>query len=94
VEGIGYPFIFPEMWKLAQDLLDGALVVGLEETMQTIRLLTERNSIIAEGAGAVSVAAALSGQAGTGKIVCIVSGGNIDASTLTQVLQEKIPKIK
>jgi threonine dehydratase len=94
VEGIGYPFIFPEMWKLAQDLLDGALVVGLEETMQTIRLLAERNSIIAEGAGAVSVAAALSGQAGTGTISCIVSGGNIDASTLTQIFQGKIPKIK
>jgi len=66
VGGIGYPFLSPEMWKLAQELLDGALVVGIEETMKTIRLLAERNSIIAEGAGAVSVAAAISGHAGTG----------------------------
>jgi threonine dehydratase len=94
VEGIGYPFLSPEMWKIAQELLDGVLVVGIEETIKAIRLLVERNSIIAEGAGAVSVAAALSGQAGTGIISCIVSGGNIDSSTLAQILQGKIPKIK
>lgn len=94
VGGIGYPFLFPEMWKLAQELLDGSLVVGVEETMNAVRLLAERNSIIVEGAGAVSVAAALSGQAGTGTISCIVSGGNIDASKLTQILQGKIPTIQ
>ena len=91
VDGIGAPAIWPEMWHLAQQLLDGSLVVGLEEIADAIRLLAERNSIIAEGAGAASVAAALAGKAGDGKVVCIVSGGNIDASKLVKIFQGKVP---
>jgi threonine dehydratase len=91
VEGIGYPIIFPEMWYLAKKLLDGSLVVSLEEIIKGIQLLAEHNSIIAEGAGAASVAAALSGKAGGGKLVCVVSGGNIDSTKLIKILQGKTP---
>ncbi len=91
VDGIGAPAIWPEMWALAERLLDGSLVVGLEEIAGAIRLLAERNSVIAEGAGAASVAAALAGKAGDGKVVCIVSGGNIDASKLVKIFQGKVP---
>jgi len=91
VDGIGAPLIFPEMWTLAKQLLDGSLVVGLDETVNAIRLLAERNCVIAEGAGAVSVAAALAGKAGRGKVVCVVSGGNIDTSKLIKIFQGKVP---
>jgi len=91
VDGIGAPAIWPEMWGLAEKLLDGSLVVGLEAIAGAIRLLAERNSIIAEGAGATSVAAALAGKAGDGKVVCIVSGGNIDPSKLVKIFQGKVP---
>ena len=64
----------------------------LEEIVASIRLLADRNSVIAEGAGAASVAAALSGQAGSGKVVCIVSGGNIDAGKLARILSGEIPQ--
>ena len=66
-------------------------MVGLEEIAGAIRLLVQWNSIIAEGAGAASVAAALAGKAGDGKVVCIVSGGNIDASKLVKIFQGKVP---
>ncbi len=85
VDGMGAPFLFPEMWAFVQQLLDGALVSTLEEIAASIRLLAERNHVIAEGAGAAPVAAALSGQAGSGKVVCIVSGGNIDAEKLARI---------
>ena len=79
------------MFDLAKTLIDDTLVVSLEETVEAIRLLAVQNSIVAEGAGAVSVAAALSSRAGTGKIVCIVSGGNIDLDKLVKIFQGKIP---
>jgi threonine dehydratase len=84
VDGIGGPRVFPEMFALARELLDGSLVVGLDEVAGAIRLLVERNRTVAEGAGAVPVAAALHR---TGKIVCVVSGGNIDTATLGEILQ-------
>ncbi len=61
-----------------QHLLEGSIVVELEQVASAIRLLAERHRVIAEGAGAAPVAAALTGQAGSGKVVCIVSGGNLD----------------
>ncbi len=79
------------MFDLAKTLIDDTLVVSLKETTEAIRLLAVQNSVVAEGAGAVSVAAALSGRAGTGKIVCIVSGGNIDLDKLIKIFQGKIP---
>ena len=86
VDGIGARTVFPQMLELAQTLLDGALVASLEQVSAALRLLAERNRVIAEGAGATSVACALSGKAGHGKVVCIVSGGNIDFDKLTSIL--------
>ena len=91
VDGIGGPSLMPEMWPLAKKLLDASLVVSLREVAQAIKLLMERTCVVAEGAGATSVAAALDGQAGGGKIVCVVSGGNIDASKLMAILDDRIP---
>ena len=91
VDGIGAPFVLDEMWPLASRLLAGSLVSTLEQVAAAIRLLAERSRVIAEGAGAASVAAALAGQAGTGKIVCVVSGGNIDSSRLAPILEGRMP---
>lgn len=91
VDGIGAPVLFPEMWAFAQHLLDGACVPTLAEIAATIRLLADRHRIIAEGAGAASVAAAIAGQAGAGKVVCVVSGGNIDAKKLIKIFSGEIP---
>jgi threonine dehydratase len=92
VSGMGAPFVFPEMWPLASHLLDGSLVVTLAEVARAIKRMAERNHVIAEGAGAVPVAAALSGQAGTGKIVCVVSGGNLDTDKVISILQGLVPQ--
>jgi threonine dehydratase len=86
VDGIGSKTVFPQMFDLARQLIDGALVASLKEVAAAIRLLAERNRVIAEGAGACPVACALSGEAGTGKIVCVVSGGNIDSAKLCAIL--------
>jgi len=88
VDGIGSKSVFPQMFELARTLIDAALVAGLDEVAAALRLLAERNRVIAEGAGACALACALSGQAGSGKIVCIVSGGNIDLSKLCVLLAE------
>ncbi|MFL5801902.1 MAG: threonine/serine dehydratase [Roseiflexaceae bacterium] len=78
VDGIGSRTVFPQMLERAQQLIDGALVASLDEVAGALRLLAERNRVIAEGAGACPVACALAGKAGGGKVVCVVSGGNID----------------
>ena len=91
VDGIGAPVIFDDMWELSRDLLAGSLVVSLAETANALRLLAERNRVIAEGAGAASVAAALAGKAGTGKVVCIVSGGNIDLHKVARIFEGQMP---
>jgi threonine dehydratase len=85
VDGIGAPEVFPEMFELTRELIDGSLVAGLDEVAAAVRLLAERARVVAEGAGATPVAAALAGQAG-GKVVCVVSGGNIDTSKLASIL--------
>jgi threonine dehydratase len=86
VDGIGGKSLLREMWPMVRDLLDGSLVMPLSAIASAIRLLAERSRVIAEGAGATSVAAALSGKAGGGKIVCVVSGGNIDSAVLAKIL--------
>ena len=91
VDGIGAPFVLEEMWPLASRLLAGSLVTTLEQVAAAIRLLAERNRVIAEGAGAAAVAAALAGGAGTGKTVCVVSGGNIDPLKLAAILEGRMP---
>jgi len=86
VDGIGSKSVFPQMFERARALLDGALVASLAEVSAALALMAERNRIIAEGAGACALACALAGTAGTGKIVCVVSGGNIDFRKLCAVL--------
>jgi threonine dehydratase len=78
VDGIGSKMVFPNMFEHARRLLDGSLVVTLKEAAEAMKLVAERNRVIVEGAAACAVAAARSGRAGFGKIVAIVSGGNID----------------
>src|SRR5581483_3575023 len=73
VDGIGAKIVFPSMFRLAQQLLDGSLVVSLNEAAHAMKLVAERNRVIMEGASACAVAAALSGRAGQGKVVAIVS---------------------
>jgi threonine dehydratase len=90
VDGIGGKSILTEMWPMVRDLLDGSLVMPLTAVASAIRLLAERNHVVAEGAGATPVAAALSGNAGSGKIVCVVSGGNIDPAILARILNNEI----
>jgi len=76
------------MLERARQLIDGSLVAELDQVRSALRLMAERNRIIAEGAGACPVACALAGKAGSGKVVCIVSGGNIDFATLCEILSE------
>jgi len=91
VDGISTPRVIPEVFSLARTLLDGSLVSSLDEVASAIKVIAEKNHIIAEGAGATSVAAALSGKAGNGNVVCILSGGNIDSDKLIKILQGQIP---
>jgi threonine dehydratase len=91
VDGAGSKALLPKMWERGAPLLDGAYTASLAETAAAIRLLAERARVIAEGAGALAPAVALSGRAGTGKIVCVVSGGNIDFSVLTRILVGETP---
>ena len=92
VDGAGSPVVLPQMWERASGLLDAAHHVTLDETAAAVRLLAERVRVIAEGAGALALAAALAGRGGTARrIVCIVSGGNIDASRLTTILAGETP---
>jgi threonine dehydratase len=69
-----------------QPVLDGCIVVSLEETRQAMRLMAEKSRIISEGAGALPLAAALTGKAGQGPIVAIVSGGNIDLAKFCELM--------
>lgn len=91
VDGIGGKSVLEEMWPAVRELIDGSLVMPISSVASTIRLLVERSHMVAEGAGATPVAAALSGKAGGGKIVCVVSGGNIDAAVLAKILNGITP---
>jgi threonine dehydratase len=86
VDGIGAAGLLPEMWPMVLALIQGVAVVSLKETAEAIRTLVERARIVAEGAGAVPVAAALAGRAGDGAICCVVSGGNLNATRLAAIL--------
>ena len=89
VDGIGAKAVFPQMFARARSLIDGALVADLDSVANALRLLITHNHIVAEGAGACPVACALSGTAGPGRIVCIISGGNIDTTKLTALLSTR-----
>ena len=86
VDGAGGRSVFPRMWERMKPVLDGCIVVSLEETRQAMGLLAEKSRVIAEGAGALSVAAALTGKAGQGPIVAIVSGGNVDLKKFCELI--------
>src|SRR5207247_1336778 len=88
VDGIGSKTVFADMLAMAKDLLDGSFTASLDETAAAVKLIAERNRVIAEGAGAVGLAVGLSGKAGTGPVACIVSGGNIDAAKLATILSK------
>ncbi|MDQ3998236.1 MAG: pyridoxal-phosphate dependent enzyme [Gemmatimonadota bacterium] len=91
VDGIGSTSVLAEMWPLATTLLAGSLVSPLADVAAAVRLLVERARVVAEGAGAAAVAATLAGRAGGGKVVCVVSGGNIDLAKLALILQGGVP---
>ena len=86
VDGIGARAVFPQMFERARNLIDGTLIADLSSVATALRLMVQHNHIVAEGAGACPVACALSGKAGSGKIVCVVSGGNIDSAKLVAIL--------
>ncbi len=86
VDGAGGQSMFPRMWERMQPVVDDYIVVSLEETKKAMRLMAEKARIIAEGAGALPVAAALSGKAGQGPIVAVVSGGNIDLKKFCELV--------
>jgi threonine dehydratase len=91
VDGIGSKSVLPNMLELAQRYLAGSLVATVDEAASAVRTMAERNRVVAEGAGAVALAAALAGRAGTGRIACVVSGGNIDLHKLAVILEGGTP---
>ena len=87
VDGAGSRRVLDSMWPVVRPLVDRALDLPVAEVAAAVRVLAERARVIAEGAGALAPAAALSGRAGGGKLVCVVSGGNINLSKLSEILQ-------
>ncbi|HXQ81739.1 MAG TPA: pyridoxal-phosphate dependent enzyme [Opitutaceae bacterium] len=87
VDGAGGQSVFPRMWQRMKPLVDGCIVVTLEETRSAMRIMAEKARVISEGAGAMPLAAALSGRAGPGPVVAIVSGGNIDLKKFSELIE-------
>lgn len=92
VDGMGGKTVLPEMWPLVRQLIAESLVVTLRDVADAIGLLVAHSHVVAEGAGAAPVAAALAGLAGSGKVVCVVSGGNIDTHKLAKILEGEVPE--
>ena len=86
VDGAGGKSVFPRMWQRMQPVADGSIVVTLEETKRAMRIMADKARVIAEGAGALALAAALTGKAGSGPIVAVVSGGNIDLAKFSELI--------
>ena len=86
VDGAGGKSIFPRMWERMQGVVDGSIVVTLDEVKRAMRIVAEKSRVITEGAGALAVAAALSGKAGDGPIVAVVSGGNVDLKKFAEIV--------
>jgi threonine dehydratase len=91
VSGVGYGSVLPEMWPLLRKMIDAVVTVPLAQVAQTIKLLAEHNRIVAEGAGALSVAAALAAQYSPSKVCAVISGGNIDSAVLAAILRGQMP---
>ncbi len=92
IKSIGGPSLVPQLWPVARDLIDGAQSVTLAQVTDAMRLLFSRAKVVAEGAGAASLAAALASPHAKGNVVCVVSGGNIDADAYATVLAGGIPR--
>lgn len=92
VDGIGGSNVAEDIWELVKPLISDSIVVSLREVASAIKVLLERNRVVAEGAGGSSVAAALTGRGGDGKTVCVVSGGNIDGAKLVDILLGRTPQ--
>jgi threonine dehydratase len=90
VDGMGSSGLLAEMWPLVSRLVNDSIVLSLKQIADAIKLLIERSRVIAEGAGGSSLAAALTGKAGHGKIACVISGGNIDGEKLIKILSGTI----
>jgi len=90
ISGAGAPSVLEEMWPLLSEFVDGTVVSPVTEVAAAVRLLIERNHVVAEGAGAIPVAGALAGKAGTGKTVCVITGGNIDREVMAKILRQQI----
>jgi len=86
VDGAGGQSVFPRMWERMKPLVDGTIVVTLDQTKAAMRMLAEKSRVIAEGAGCLPLAAALTGKAGRGPIVAVVSGGNIDLAKFAELV--------
>jgi threonine dehydratase len=91
VSGIGFGTVLPEMWPLLKSLIDDVVTVSLAQVSDAIRLLAENNHIVAEGAGAVSVAAALAAEYTQTKVCAVITGGNIDGESLASILRGRVP---
>jgi len=78
--------VLPSMWPLLKSLVDDSIVMTLDEIAAAMRYAAERVHVVAEGAGATAIAAAMSGKAGSGKVVAVVSGGNIDLSRFSELI--------
>jgi threonine dehydratase len=91
VDGAGSKALLAAMWDRARALVADAVAVPLADVAEAVRLLATRAHVVAEGAGALALAAALAGRGGDGRVVCIVSGGNIDAARLARILEGGVP---
>jgi threonine dehydratase len=91
VSGVGYGSVLPEMWPLLRAMIDEVLTVSLAQVAQTIKLLAENNRVVAEGAGAISVAAALAAQYSHSRVCAVISGGNIDSGVFAEILRGRTP---
>jgi threonine dehydratase len=91
VSGVGYGSVLPEMWPLLRAMVDEVITVSLAQVAQTIKLLAENNRIVAEGAGAISVAAALAARYSYSKVCAVISGGNIDSDLFAEILRGRPP---
>jgi threonine dehydratase len=91
IDGAGSGALLPEMWAHAEPLVTDAFSITLEDAAAGVRTLAERGRVVGEGAAGLPVAAALAGLGGAGRVVCIVSGGNIDPSRLAAILDGRVP---
>jgi len=91
IDGAGSGALLPEMWAHARPLITDAFAISLDDAAAGVRLLLERARIVGEGAAGLPVAAAMAGLAGTGRVVCIVSGGNIDPHRIAEILEGRTP---